>query len=86
MKKLMFALAVASLSSGVYAQQGSSSSSSPVIVEESAEVMEVPTDKYKVETNRFFDNWFLSFGGGAQVLFDDYGNDLLKNVFLLHLM
>lgn len=76
MKKLMFALAVASLSSGVYAQQGSSSSSSPVIVEESAEVMEVPTDKYKVETNRFFDNWFLSFGGGAQVLFDDYGNDL----------
>ena len=76
MKKLMFALAVASLSSGVYAQQGSSSSSSPVIVEESAEVMEVPTDKYKVETNRFFDNWFLSFGGGAQVLFDDYWNDL----------
>lgn len=76
MKKLMFALAVASLSLGVYAQQGSSSSSSPVIVEESAEVMEVPTDKYKVETNRFFDNWFLSFGGGAQVLFDDYGNDL----------
>ena len=76
MKKLMFALAVASLSSGVYAQQGSSSSSSPVIVEESAEVMEVPTDKYKVETNSFFDNWFLSFGGGAQVLFDDYGNDL----------
>lgn len=75
MKKLMFALAVASLSSVAYAQQGSRSTS-PVIVEESAEVIEVPTDKYKVETNRFFDNWFISFGGGAQVLFDDYGHDL----------
>ena len=34
-------------------------------------VMEVPVDKYKVETNRFFDNWFFSVGGGAQVLFGD---------------
>ena len=75
MKKLMFALAAASLSSVAFAQQGSSSSS-PVIVGESVEVMEVPTDKYKVETNRFFDNWFISFGGGAQVLFDDYGHEL----------
>ena len=33
--------------------------------------MEVPVDKYKVETNRFFDNWFFSVGGGAQVLFGD---------------
>ena len=75
MKKLMFALAVASLSSVAYAQRGNSSNS-PVLVEESAEVMEIPTDKYKVETNYFFDNWFISFGGGAQVLFDDYGHDL----------
>lgn len=76
MKKLMFTLAVVSLSSVAFAQQGSKSASSPVLIEESTEVMEVPTDKYKVETNRFFDNWFISFGGGAQVIFDDYANDL----------
>lgn len=76
MKKLMFVLAVASLSSVAYAQQSGRPNSSPVIVEEGIEVMEVPTDKYKVETNRFFDNWFLSFGAGAQVLFDDYSHDL----------
>ena len=26
-------------------------------------------DKYKVETNRFFDNWFFDINGGAQVYF-----------------
>ena len=41
------------------------------IVSESVDVMEVPVDKYKVETNRFLDNWFFSVGGGAQVLFGD---------------
>ena len=25
----------------------------------------------RVETNYFFDNWFFSVGGGAQVLFGD---------------
>lgn len=69
MKKLMLALAVASLSSVAYAQQGRT-----VVIGESAEVLEVPTDKYKVETNRFFDNWFFSFGAGAQVLFGDYSD------------
>ena len=29
------------------------------------------TDKYKVETNRFWDNWFISAGGGVQVYFGD---------------
>lgn len=29
------------------------------------------TDKYKVETNRFWNNWFISVGGGAQVYFGD---------------
>lgn len=77
MKKLMFTLAIVSLSSVAFAQQGSGTSSSyPVMVEESAEMMVVPTEKYKVETNRFFDNWFISFGGGAQVLFDDYGDKM----------
>lgn len=29
-------------------------------------------DKYKVETNRFWDNWFVSVGGGAQIYFGDH--------------
>ncbi|MEG2573840.1 MAG: OmpA family protein [Bacteroides sp.] len=70
MKKLMFTLAIAGLSSVVYAQGGyNSKNSSPTIVEEGVEVMEVPDSKYKVETNKFFDNWFLDFGAGAQVFF-----------------
>ena len=47
------------------------SNSQNVLVGESVDVMEVPVDKYKVETNHFFDNWFFSVGGGAQVLFGD---------------
>ena len=69
MKKLMFLLAAASLSSVAFAQQKSNSQN--VLVGESVDVMEVPVDKYKVETNHFFDNWFFSVGGGAQVLFGD---------------
>ena len=30
------------------------------------------TDKYIVETNRFWDNWFIGLGGGAQVFFGDH--------------
>ncbi|WP_178792202.1 OmpA family protein [Bacteroidaceae bacterium] len=69
MKKLMFLLAAASFSSVAFAQQ--SNNSQNAIVGESVDVMQVPVDKYKVETNRFFDNWFFSVGGGAQVLFGD---------------
>ena len=58
MKKLMFLLAAASLSSVAFAQQKSNSQN--VLVGESVDVMEVPVDKYKVETNHFFDNWFFS--------------------------
>ena len=65
MKKLMFLLAAASLSSVAFAQQKSNSQN--VLVGESVDVMEVPVDKYKVETNHFFDNWFFSVGGGARV-------------------
>ena len=63
MKKLMFALAIASISSATFAQQ--SNKSQNAIVSESVDVMEVPVDKYKVETNRFFDNWFFSGKNGA---------------------
>lgn len=72
MKKFMFALAIASLSSAAYAQMGGNSSRpAGVVMGESTEIMEVPVSRYSVETNRFFDNWFLDFGAGAQVLFGD---------------
>jgi outer membrane protein OmpA-like peptidoglycan-associated protein len=34
------------------------------------------TDKYKVETNRFWSNWFISVGGGGQVYFGDHDKQL----------
>ena len=36
------------------------------------EKVEYSTDKYKVETNHFWDNWFVSAGAGAQVYFGDH--------------
>ncbi len=36
------------------------------------ETVEYSSDKYKVETNRFWDNWFISAGAGAQVYFGDH--------------
>ncbi|MDE6215486.1 cell envelope biogenesis protein OmpA, partial [Bacteroides sp.] len=36
------------------------------------EKVEYSTDKYKVETNRFWSNWFISLGAGGQVYFGDH--------------
>lgn len=36
------------------------------------ETVEYSKDKYKVETNRFWDNTFISVGGGAQIYFGDH--------------
>ena len=36
------------------------------------ETVEYGTDKYKVETNRFWSNWFISAGAGGQVYFGDH--------------
>jgi len=33
-------------------------------------------DKYKVETNRFWNNWFISVGGGAQIYFGDHNKQM----------
>lgn len=35
----------------------------------------VVEDKYRVLTNRFFDNWFISVGGGAQMLVGHNNNE-----------
>lgn len=36
------------------------------------ETVEYTSDRYKVETNHFWDNWFLSAGAGGQVYFGDH--------------
>lgn len=36
------------------------------------ETVEYSSDRYKVETNRFWSNWFVTLGGGAQVYFGDH--------------
>ena len=50
---------------GTYAQNDSSTTT---IVEN--------TDRYKVETNRFWSNWFISVGGGAQMYFGDHDKEM----------
>lgn len=37
---------------------------------------ESKTDKYKVETNRFGNNWFMSIGGGVQTYFGDNSSEV----------
>lgn len=36
------------------------------------ETVEYSTDKFKVETNRFWSNWFVSAGGGVNLYFGDH--------------
>lgn len=50
----------------------------PVLAQTSTteEKVEYSTDKYKVETNRFWSNWFISVGGGAQVYFGDHDRQI----------
>lgn len=55
MKKFFMSLAVAGVAMFSYAQE--------IVVEE----MVVPVDKYRVETNRFGDNWFISANGGINL-------------------
>ena len=40
------------------------------------ETVEYSDDKYKVETNHFWDNWFLSVGAGPQVMFGDHDKQI----------
>lgn len=61
-------LALSSLTSVAFAQQ-----SEVVVGFEEIQVQ----DKYRVLTNTFWDNWFLSLGGGASVMYGD--NDHIGN-------
>ena len=60
MKRFLVVLAMAGSVSGLtYAQE----------VVESMEVVEVPTDKYVVQTNKFWNNWFVSVPDGCNCCF-----------------
>ena len=48
MKKMMLLLAMAGMSFGAVAQENTTA--------------EIPTQKHKVVTNGFWDNWFVDFG------------------------
>lgn len=57
---------------------------SPIFAQNSnvEEKVEYSADKYKVETNRFWNNWFISLGAGGQVYFGDHDKqiDLKKRI------
>ena len=65
MKKNLMLLALSGLSVAAVAQNATEFT-------EVQEVVEVRQDKYAVVTNPFWDNWFISLGGGATVMFGDY--------------
>ena len=68
MKKLMLALAVASLSTGAIAQ-------------ETVTVTDVPVKKNSVETNSFWSNWFISAGVNYNAFYSSQESGLNKNPF-----
>jgi outer membrane protein OmpA-like peptidoglycan-associated protein len=59
MKKLFVMALLAAMFTNLHAQSVSLTETEVIVVE----------DKYRVLTNRFFDNWFVSVGAGAQMLF-----------------
>lgn len=64
-KKTIFTAAMVLAGGCAFAQTEQSNS-------DFTETVEYSTDKYKVETNRFWDNWFISAGAGGQVYFGDH--------------
>jgi len=65
MKKTLFCVALFTLAANSICAQSSG-------IENNENV----SDKHKVETNRFWDNWFISMGGGAQMYFGDHDRQM----------
>lgn len=40
------------------------------------EISTTSNDRYKVETNRFFDNWFIGAGSGGKIMFSDHDKQM----------
>ena len=66
-KKILSLAAVALIAMGANAQSYSEYSESSNVQTETT----TSSDKYKVETNHFWNNWFITVGGGGQVFFGD---------------
>ena len=69
MKRLFISVLCATALTGVAAQ--TPADTTQVVYDTTEEVM-YDNDKYKVETNHFWDNWFVSAGFGGQVLFGNH--------------
>ena len=69
MKRLFISILCATALTGVAAQ--TPADTTQVVYDITEEVM-YDNDRYKVETNHFFDNWFVSGGFGGQVLFGNH--------------
>lgn len=69
MKRLFISVLCATALTGVAAQ--TPADTTQVVYDITEEVM-YDNDKYKVETNHFWDNWFVSGGFGGQVLFGNH--------------
>lgn len=67
-KRFGLIITCVAITSAVYAQKADST----VVVSDVTEEIQYNNDKYKVETNHFFDNWFVSGGFGGQVLFGNH--------------
>ncbi|HJC93485.1 MAG TPA: cell envelope biogenesis protein OmpA, partial [Candidatus Phocaeicola excrementigallinarum] len=70
-KKCFLAAAVLAVAGPVCAQDANTVNSDGY-----TETVEYSNDKYKVETNRFWSNWFISVGAGPQVLFSDHDRQM----------
>lgn len=69
MKKTLFAALALAAASPVLAQSEQTTQNGDF-----TETVEYTDDKYKVETNHFWDNWFISAGAGGQMYFGDHDN------------
>ena len=66
-KKILSLAAVALIAMGANAQSYSEYSESSNVQTETT----TSSDKFKVETNHFWNNWFITVGGGGQIFFGD---------------
>ena len=69
-RRLFMSTLCAAAFTGAAAQEQHADSAQTVY--DVTEEVEYVNDKYKVETNHFFDNWFVSVGAGGQVLFGNH--------------
>lgn len=75
MKRMLLTAAIAAFGIAAYADDVNTTVSTTADFTE--EVYYNDTKGYSVETNTFWENWFISLGGGAQTMFADHNKQLL---------